>query len=169
MSKKPNRLTPAVRQRMLSAIRSGGYPHVAAESMGIPVGVLDEWLKKGQAPKARAPYVTFAQEVNEAHAQARLKAEMQVFEKEPKVWLENGPGRERPGSRGWTSTVKPPEVPPAAEANPWLQPEFVQALRRLLEVLAPFPEARRHAAQVLATGAAPSPPNPPASPTPDGS
>src|SRR5437870_4971115 len=94
------KLTAIVRGKILDSIRAGGYAHVAAEAWGVPADILADWLKKGQAKGAHEPYASFAAEVREAEAQARLTAETRLFDKDGRAWLEHGPGREtadRPG------------------------------------------------------------------------
>src|SRR5580765_8574457 len=88
------RLTPELTRQIASAIRAGGYPHVAAEAYGVPKDVFDDWLKRGNTKNAWEPYRSFAIEIRQAFAQARLRAEMAGYEKDPKAWLIHGPGRE---------------------------------------------------------------------------
>ena len=78
MSAKRFRLTPALRSQIVAGIRAGGYPHVAAEAWGVPKETFDDWLKRGVAADAREPYRSFAKEVRQAQAQARLRAEMAI-------------------------------------------------------------------------------------------
>lgn len=148
MSAKRFRLTPVLRSQIVAGIRAGGYPHVAAEAWGVPKEVFDDWLKRGGAPDAREPYVSFAKEVRQAQAQARLRAEMAVFEADPKIWLLHGPGREVDGRPGWSVTVKPAEGI-ETERNALLDPDLMALFRTLLEVLRPYPEARIEVAQAL--------------------
>ncbi len=156
MSQKRLRLTPQLRGQIVAAIRAGGYPHVAAEAWAIPRAVFDDWVRRGSGKAARDPYLTFAAEVRTAHAQARLRAEMEVFTDDPKVWLEHGPGREGADNPGWTVSVKPAD--PATEArNALLDPELMRLFRILTEALAPFPEARDRAAAILAPHGLPGP------------
>jgi hypothetical protein len=141
------RLTPQVRQQIVAGIRAGGYPHVAAEAWEIPRCVFEDWLLRGRAMKAREPYRTFAREVRAATAQARLKAEMDVFKDEPKVWLERGLGRETAESPGWTVAVKP--AAPARAYNALADPALLGLFRTVLQALMPFPAARAHVAKLL--------------------
>ena len=73
------RLTSDKQDQILSAIRAGGYPHIAALAWGVPTKVFAHWLEMGRRPRAREPYRSFALAVDEAHAQARLRAEMDVI------------------------------------------------------------------------------------------
>ena len=148
MSKKNFRLTPPLRDQIVAGIRAGGYPHVAAEALNVPKDLFDSWLKRGQAPDARDPYLSFAHAVHHAQAQARLSAEITVFKDDPKVWLEHGPGRETEGNPGWSVAVKPMEGS-AEKRNILLDPELMQLFRTLMEIMTPYPAARVEVAQAL--------------------
>jgi hypothetical protein len=148
MSDKRLRLTPELSKQIAGAIRAGGYPHVAAESYGVPKDVFDDWLKRGNKKNARKPYRSFAFEVRHAFAQARLRAEMEGFEKDPKLWLIHGPGRESEQRPGWSVSVRPVEAT-AESHNVLLDAELMQLFGAVLKALDPFPEARARVAQVL--------------------
>ena len=148
MSTKRFRLTPQLRSEIVAGIRAGGYPHVAAEAFGVPRDIFDDWLQRGREVGARDPYLLFAGEVRGAFAQARLRAEISVFKDDPKVWLEHGPGRETERQPGWSVAVKPAEAPDQ-ERNILLDAEVMSLFRTLMQVLAPFPEARTQVAQAL--------------------
>lgn len=142
------RLTQQLHQQIVASIRSGGYPHVACEAWGIPRVLFDEWLRKGDDVRARPPYLTFARDVRQAIAQARLRAEMAVFQDDARAWLEHGPGRERNDCPGWSVSVKPAD-PVRERDNSLLDPEIMRAFRLVLDALAPFPEARAEVAKKL--------------------
>ena len=142
------RLTAQVRQQIVAGIRAGGYPHIAAEAWDVPKAVFDNWLRRGHAAKAREPYRLFAGEVRAARAQARLKAEMDVFKDDPKIWLEHGPGREAADNPGWTVSVKPADAA-AADRNALLDPDVMGLIRVVMQTLTPFPDARTRLAQTL--------------------
>ena len=148
MSAKRFRLTPPLRSQIIAGIHAGGYPHVAAAAFAVPKEIFDDWLKRGLGADAREPYVSFAKEVAQAQAKARLRAEMAVFEAEPKVWLIHGPGRETSESPGWSVSVKPAEGS-SESRNVLLDPELMQLFRTLMEVLRPYPEASAQVAQAL--------------------
>src|SRR5262249_32427414 len=135
MSRKRYRLTPVLLQQIVSSIRAGGYAHVAAETGGVPASVLEGWLRRGEAAGAREPYASFAASVRQAQAQARLRAENEVFSEKVQAWLEHGPGRERPGLPGWSTAVKPPSTNGSDESNAWLSPDFRALLRNMLAAL----------------------------------
>jgi hypothetical protein len=148
MSQSRFRLTPALRKDIVAAVRAGGYPHVAAEAWGVPKEVFDDWLKRGEEADAREPYRSFAHDVRQAFAQARLCAEMAVYKDEPKVWLIHGPGRETEGHPGWSVSVKPAESS-EQERNALCDPEMMALFRTVLQALASYPEARIRVAEVL--------------------
>jgi hypothetical protein len=146
-SRRP-RLTPQLSRNIVASIRSGGYAHVAAQAWRVPPEVFDDWLRRGSRPRAREPYASFAQDVLEAQAQARLRAEIAAFAKDPKGWLNHGPGRESEDNPGWSAQVKAALV--ASEGNnPFLDPQLLALFQQVLSLLIPFPEARRQVAQAL--------------------
>ncbi len=148
MSQTRFRLTPGLREQIISSIRAGGYPHVAAEAWGVPKDVLEDWLKRGNDTDAREPYRSFAREIRQAFAQARLCAEMAVYKEEPKIWLMHGPGRECEDQPGWSVSVKPAEASAQAR-NALCDPELMALFRAVLQALTPFPEARGKVAETL--------------------
>lgn len=141
-------LTSDVRVKILNGIRAGGYAQVAAEAWGIPVRVLHDWLERGRGAKAREPYRSFAREFEEAQAQARLHAEIQLYQAEPRIWLEHGPGRETADRPGWTAPVKAAECS-AENDNLLLNVRLVELLRGLVGCMNGQPELRRQAAAFL--------------------
>ena len=124
MSDNRVRLTPEVSAQIVAGIRAGGYPHVAAEAWGVPKDVFDDWLERGNRKNAWEPYRSFARDVRQAFAQARLSAEMAGFKKDPKLWLVHGPGRESEQRPGWSVSVKPTEAS-AETHNVLLDPELM--------------------------------------------
>src|SRR5436305_15272972 len=93
----PQRTSPfdsLLADRILSYIRSGGYPLVAAEAAGVPREVFLRWIERGMRQRAREPYRSFARGVRQAAAHGRLVAELAVYGKDPKYWLAHGPGKE---------------------------------------------------------------------------
>jgi hypothetical protein len=99
-------LTPDVHQGIVSSIRAGAYDYVAAEAYGISQATFHEWIRRGEGRDRGRPrdprYAAFAADVRQAHAQARLSAEIRVAKDTPQFWLRIGPGREAPGRPGWT-------------------------------------------------------------------
>ena len=86
--------TPELQQQICAFIRAGGFPRVAAEAAGVRATDFARWLRRGRRKQAPAVYRAFADAVAQAMAQARLAAELQVFEKRPLDWLKCGPGKE---------------------------------------------------------------------------
>lgn len=135
------KLTPDVEGQILSFIRVGGYPHVAAQAAGIPEWMWNEWIALGEKKGAREPYKSFVLKVNQAKAQARLNAEVAALEADPRFWLKNGPGKETPESPGWAAMVRPMLTQNNQTINLFSSPDFIQFMATLRAVLAPYPEA----------------------------
>jgi hypothetical protein len=150
MPRTGHRLTPEVEQTLLTYVRAGGFLQVAAAAAGLPADVFLRWLRKGHGPGARRRYRDFRDAVLQAAAQARMAAEVQVFQKRPLDWLRCGPGRAATDSPGWTATVKAPAVGPGREADLLLQPEVQQLIQLLLDHLTPHPDLRDSFARCVA-------------------
>lgn len=135
------RLNRALQEQIVAAIRAGAFPHVAAGAFGVSRRTYERWRKRGRSARSCEPYRSFSRAVDEAIAQARLRAEMSVFTDQPRIWLQHGPGRESSGNRGWTVAVKP-SAASKVEANPFLMPEMIALAREIQAALEPFPEAR---------------------------
>jgi hypothetical protein len=149
MPRTRHRLTPEVEQTLLTYVRAGGFPNVAAAAAGLPADVFARWLRKGRGPGARRRYRDFRDAVLQAAAQARMAAEVQVFQKRPLDWLRYGPGRQAADSPGWTATVKAPAAGPGRETNLLLLPEVQHLIQVLLDRLTPYPDARTAVAAAL--------------------
>src|SRR5262249_22876437 len=135
------KLTSELEQQILSGIRVGGYPHVAAEAYGVPRALFEKWMRHGEKYRTH-PYRRFWRRARQAQAQARLKAEMDARAKDARFWLHYGPGKETTDTPGWSATVKPSPHGPRA-INLLHHPEFFAQLATILQVLIPFPEARQ--------------------------
>jgi hypothetical protein len=135
-------LTPDVEQQILNFIGAGGFPHVAAEAAGVPKSLFDNWIERGARPGSREPYRSFAQRVSQTAARARLKAEIEAREKDPRFWLMHGPARESADSPGWSSQVKPLSDTQSGGAAAPMLAEVNQVWRKILEKLERFPDAR---------------------------
>lgn len=135
-------LTPDIERVIVAAIRAGGFPHVAAEAAGVPRRVFRRWLAMGRKPSA-VPYGQFRRNVMQARAHARLTAECEVRDKDPKTWLQAGPAKEAAEAPGWgKSAVKPAATDPA---------ELWKLFGQLTTALTPYPEARQAATSVIET------------------
>ena len=154
MSTHRPRLTPELQQRICSYIHCGGFPHVAAEALGVPRELFDTWLRRGSKPRARRMYREFAAAVRRAAAVARLHKETATFLERPLDWLRYGPGKETEDSPGWTVAPSPTFQPAAVTVNPLAIPEVVELLNELVQVLAPIPEAREALGRFLERAAA---------------
>lgn len=140
----PERPTPEIERHITAAIRGGAFAHVAAESIGVPRRVFARWLAMGRRKRARPLYRTFWLEVIQAKAQARLAAEMEARKKDAKFWLRYGPGKEAAEAPGWVSPSKTPDNKGDGDGM-----EVHRILGLVLQVLAPFPEARQALLQSL--------------------
>ncbi|SRR6266478_2135901 len=140
-------LTPEVERLILGFIRSGGYPWVAAESAGIPRAVFARWLRRGATPGSGSRYRLFYKNVLEAHAQARLSAEIETRKHDPRFWLTHGPGREKANAPGWTNPASGRSANKKEHAGRTFTKEFLRMLDPVLEALVPFPEAREAVAR----------------------
>jgi len=141
--------TIRLQNEICAFIRQGGFPEAAAEAAGVPQATFRQWLARGQAPRAKAPFRAFAAEVRKAAAQARVLAEMEAVKKNPLAWLKHGPGRETADMAGWTLPVRP-QLPSSGRTAQALAPaELAELCAVIMRVLAPFPEARRAVAEAL--------------------
>jgi hypothetical protein len=139
------------RERMiLAAIRAGAFPRVAAEVAGLPGEVLDHWMQASRRRRGRPPRAirAFLQRVRQAVAHARLTAEWEVRQKDPKFWLCHGPGRETKNAPGWTAVPKPAFAPGGA-LDVLASPEGHRLCALILRALAAFPDARAAVAAAL--------------------
>lgn len=150
------RLTPEIENQLLQFIRAGGFDWVAAEAAGVPRDLFRQWLEKGRRT-ARSPFRRLHLNVMTARAQARLTAEIQTRDKDPRFWLKHGPGRERPDAPGWTNPVKAQygkSRPPSRDD--------MQLAAELKMALAPIPDAHARVVELLhrhADVASPDSPN----------
>jgi hypothetical protein len=159
MARAPLPPTPEQIRTIASYIRSGGYPHVAAEAAGVAAEVYDFWMQHGQKSTAGAALREFYEAVREARAQARIKAELEAYKHKPLDWLKSGPGKENADAPGWSATVKARQASERAPLNVLEHPELQEVFRALIDALADYPEARAAAAKVLAEkGAEAEPP-----------
>jgi hypothetical protein len=155
--KKSLKFKPEVVPSILAAIRAGGYPHVAAAAFGITKRVFDAWMNLGEGDRPKAPYKTFALQVRQAEAQARLRAEMGVMDEDPRFWLKNGPGRESEDTKGWAAMVRPILTGPTQNINLFGSPDFLKFLSTMRTILAPHPELLAQLAAALEGATAPTP------------
>jgi hypothetical protein len=137
------KLTAAIREKIVSYIRAGGFPHVAAEAAGLPPEVFKSWMQQGEHPKGRPHYRAFARAVHKAASEARLGAETKACQDKPLDWLKSGPGKENEDKPGWTNPLRAGHAAGARKVDPavvWS--EVLDLFGRCAEQLAPYPEAR---------------------------
>src|SRR5262245_7007642 len=152
----PSPVTPAltIRGCICAYIRTGAFPHVAAEAAGLHADTFENWMEQGRADPDGS-FGSFYTAVSAANAHARLRAEQAVFKDKPELWLRTGPGRdaERPG---WSSPPRPIVRTTRTQINILESPEWMALLARILAALAPFPDARAAAAAALADSTTPT-------------
>jgi hypothetical protein len=68
---------------------------------------LIEWGTPASGRRLKEKHATFVDQVRQAKAQAQILAEIEVRVNAPRFWLTRGPGREPPGSPGWSKGTKP--------------------------------------------------------------
>jgi hypothetical protein len=137
--------TADLARQIAAFVRAGGFPHVAAEALGVPREVFEDWLRRGSEGRGPAVYGILFREVLQAHAQARLTAEVSVLEDRPLDWLKSGPGRPSAGAPGWTAPARAASVAPAGD--PLLDSRMQELFRLLLRSLADHPEIRTYIAE----------------------
>lgn len=86
---------------IVAAIRAGAWDYVAAQAAGVDKATFWRWMGD-----ERKLYSDFRKQVEEAHAQARITAEIEVRRDSPLAWLRMGPGRARKDAPGWTEGVE---------------------------------------------------------------
>jgi len=68
-----SKLTPAVQDRIVSAIQAGNYLEVAAQYAGIDQSTLHRWIQKADDPNADPRYDEFRKAVENARAAAEVR------------------------------------------------------------------------------------------------
>jgi hypothetical protein len=142
-------LTPALQHEIVAFVAAGGYPHVAAEAVGIPRRVFAQWLARGERSPATI-YGELARAVCQAHARARLQAEITVREDKPLDWLKCGPGRETADAPGWTSAGRAPTQAVEGPNTDQLCAELFARLGACVDRLDAQPDVRVKLASLMA-------------------
>jgi len=140
---------PQIAEMILTHIRNGAYPQVAAEAAGVHRRVFLNWIGRGEKPNAREPYRSLARDVRQASASARVQAEIELREKDPRFWLKHGPGRETSAFPGWTGEVRPADLQDPHTLPRLDGPEWNAICHKMIAALEPFPDARLALAEVL--------------------
>jgi len=154
-------LTPEREKQLVAFVRAGGHPHVAAEAVGIPKEVFDQWMQlgkptgRGKNTKPHPKYTKLWQAVMVARGQAQLRAEIKALDDEPLQWLKFGPGKETQERPGWSGLPRPVVREDNTTVNVLLSPEMQGVFGAILQVLTPYPEARAAVAAALAGKPAP--------------
>lgn len=123
-------LTDEAAATIVSLIRRGILPWVAAEVAGVPRRTYRDWMARGEGthrtrsctPKLRR----FSLEVTKAQAEARAVAENQVFEKDPKHWLSHAAR----SSREWEGWSDPGRGVDQEDQSNTLAARLLEAERR---------------------------------------
>ncbi len=150
MARSRYRLTPALHEEIVAFVRSGGFPHVAAEAAGVPRRVFERWIRRGQKDGAEPNYRAFALAVMEAHAQARLQAEIKTRTDKPLDWLKAGPGKDRADNPGWANPGKQSAASAKGPDRERIMVELFALMGEAAEQLVDHPEAQAVLADWLA-------------------
>ena len=134
--------TPEITQMISSYLQAGGTPEVAAQAAGISEQTFNQWVAKGKTTRAPKAFKAFYRAVEQAHAQARLRAEIAAFNDKPLEWLKSGPCK---GEVEWgkRASGKKPVVDPLPQIH---TQKFLQLL---LKVLQAYPDARKALADAM--------------------
>lgn len=143
-------LTPALQEKIVSFIRAGGYPHVAAEAAGLPRHVFVRWRARGRSSDAPPAFREFERAICEAEAHARLDTEVNVRKDKPLDWLKAGPGKDSADNPGWTNPGKPRTSTGGSADIESLRTQMLHLLGRCVEQLRDYPKARAALAAWLA-------------------
>lgn len=147
MSRSRWHLTPELEREIVAYVRAGGYPHAAALAAGVPTHVFEQWLQRGDRPRAPERYRALADAVRKAQGQARLTAEITVHDKRPLDWLKHGPGKQTKDHPGWTGPARAAE---SRARQTQLLLECPEMFTQLIAALEPYPEARAAVSEILA-------------------
>src|SRR5262249_33142788 len=122
----------------------------AVEAAGVPWAEWRRWMRLGRQSSPESPYQVFRAEVVQAQAQGRLKAETEVFQKSPMLWLKHGPGREKPGWPGWASAGSGTVAVSGngKHGKPLDSPEMQQVVQGFLEATEGEPPTRLRLATI---------------------
>ena len=134
--------TAEITQMITSYLQAGGSPAIAAGAAGISEQLFNQWITTGKTSRAPKALKAFYHAVEQAHAQARLRAEIAAFNDKPLEWLKSGPCK---GEVEWgkRTTGKKPAVDPLPQLH---TQKFLQLL---LKVLQAYPEARKALADAM--------------------
>lgn len=82
---RPTKLTPAVQQRIVSAVAAGNYYEAACVYGGVDYRTFLRWMQRGEKAKSSI-YGQFCQTVREAEAEAEVRMVAQWQQQIPENW-----------------------------------------------------------------------------------
>lgn len=142
-------LTDALINEIVGYISAGTFELVAAEAAGISKRQFNRWIAAGSKQTAKQAQRRLYKEVVRAKAQARALAEIELYKGDKRTWLKSGPGKEQPGSPGWSREAKPTIFQTNQQVNVTSSPEWNALLETIIGCLSPFPEARQAISKAL--------------------
>ena len=83
---------PKAMSDFLDAIRAGASWNAAAAFLNVKPDTVQRWMARGKSSKT-GPYAKFYRQTMQALQESCIVAEAKVKEKNPELWLRNGPGR----------------------------------------------------------------------------
>jgi hypothetical protein len=86
------RTNPKAMTDFLDAIRAGASWNSAAAFLRVKPDTIQRWMARGKAAKS-GPYAKFYRQTMQALQESTIVAEAKVKERNPELWLRNGPGR----------------------------------------------------------------------------
>lgn len=113
---RPTKLTPDLHRQIVEWVRAGTFETRAARACGIDPSTLQRWKARGR--RESGIYRDFLHDLEQAAAQACVVADIRIYQSDPLAWSRLGPGRERPGEPGWSSTVRHEVSGPDGSAIP---------------------------------------------------
>ena len=103
---RPDRLTAAVQERIIQALRAGAYAEEAAASAGVSRRTYHRWRARGEADHAPASFRDFAAAVRQAEADAELYALAVIHKAMPDDWRAAMTYLERRYPQRWARRTK---------------------------------------------------------------
>src|SRR5688572_385036 len=92
--RRPAFLQPSVYEAILDVIRRGAWDYQAAQAAGVHKDTFQDWMTRGREAREQGDledvYHLFRLSVEQARAEARIKAEQLVYERRPDLWLLKG-------------------------------------------------------------------------------
>lgn len=82
---RPTKLTPAVQNKIVTAISAGNYYEAACQYAGIDYATFRRWIEKGEDGKNKM-YSDFCEAVKQAEAQAEVRIVAQWQSQIPQNW-----------------------------------------------------------------------------------